>query len=238
MKMRENKRNRQRSSRGWVFIFLLLLPFTSFAQDEPEYRMEVGGGLGLVAYEGDFNANLLKGMQPMGALTAKYRMNPRMAWAANLGVGKLKGSSEHVDTWYPELRDNPIEFSSTLVYLDLRYEYNFWAFGTGREYHGARPFTPFVALGAGLACVKPDESVVAFQVPIGLGVKYKLRDRMNLTAEWMMHFSGSDCLDGIKDPYGIESSGLFKNTDCYSTFQLTLTYDFWAKCKTCNNDRD
>ena len=191
-----------------------------------------------MTYEGDFNGNLLKGMQPMGALTAKYRMNPRMAWAANVGVGKLKGSSANVETWYPDLRDNPIEFSTTMTYFDLRYEYNFWAYGTGQEYHGARPFTPFITLGAGLAFAKPNESVTAFQLPIGLGVKYKLANRLNLTAEWMMHFSGSDRLDGIKDPYGIESSGMFKNTDCYSTLQLTLTYDFWAKCKTCNNDRD
>lgn len=208
------------------------------AQDEPEYRMEIGGGAGVMTYQGDFNGNLLKGMQPMGALTAKYRMNPRMAWAANVGVGKLKGSSANVETWYPDLRDNPIEFSTTMTYFDLRYEYNFWAYGTGQEYHGARPFTPFITLGAGLAFAKPNESVTAFQLPIGLGVKYKLANRLNLTAEWMMHFSGSDRLDGIKDPYGIESSGMFKNTDCYSTLQLTLTYDFWAKCKTCNNDRD
>ena len=208
------------------------------AQDEPEYRMEIGGGAGVMTYQGDFNGNLLKGMQPMGALTAKYRMNPRMAWAANVGVGKLKGLSVNVETWYPDLRDNPIEFSTTMTYFDLRYEYNFWAYGTGQEYHGARPFTPFITLGAGLAFAKPNESVTAFQLPIGLGVKYKLANRLNLTAEWMMHFSGSDRLDGIKDPYGIESSGMFKNTDCYSTLQLTLTYDFWAKCKTCNNDRD
>ena len=208
------------------------------AQDDPEYRMEIGGGAGVMTYQGDFNGNLLKGMQPMGALTAKYRMNPRMAWAANVGVGKLKGSSANVETWYPDLRNNPIEFSTTMTYFDLRYEYNFWAYGTGQEYHGARPFTPFITLGAGLAFAKPNESVTAFQLPIGLGVKYKLANRLNLTAEWMMHFSGSDRLDGIKDPYGIESSGMFKNTDCYSTLQLTLTYDFWAKCKTCNNDRD
>lgn len=221
-----------------ILLALMLHAVALQAQDEPEYRMEIGGGAGVMTYQGDFNGNLLKGMQPMGALTAKYRMNPRMAWAANVGVGKLKGSSANVETWYPDLRDNPIEFSTTMTYFDLRYEYNFWAYGTGQEYHGARPFTPFITLGAGLAFAKPNESVTAFQLPIGLGVKYKLANRLNLTAEWMMHFSGSDRLDGIKDPYGIESSGMFKNTDCYSTLQLTLTYDFWAKCKTCNNDRD
>lgn len=227
------------TGRGWGWVLLLLiLPFTSYAQDQPEYRMEVGGGLGLAAYQGDFNGSLLRGMQPMAALTAKYRMNPRMAFAANLGLGKLKGSSDNVDTWYPALRENPITFSSTLTYLDLRFEYNFWAFGTGEEYHGARPLTPFFAIGTGLVVAKPDKTVAGLQMPIGLGIKYKVRPRLNLTAEWMMHFSSCDRLDGIKDPYGIESSGLFKNTDCFSTIQVTLTYDIWAKCKTCNNDRD
>ena len=75
-------------------------------------------------------------------------------------------------------------------------------------------------------------------MPVGLGIKYKLKDRLNLTAEWTMHFTGTDKLDGISDPYGIQSSGLFKNTDCYSALRLSLTYDLWAKCKNCNNDRD
>ena len=72
-------------------------------------------------------------------------------------------------------------------------------------------------------------------VPLGLGVKYKIGPRLNLGLEWAVHFSLSDKLDGVKDPYNIESSGLFKNTDCYSAFQLTLTYSFMAKCRTCHN---
>ena len=53
-----------------------------------------------------------------------------------------------------------------------------------------------------------------------------------------MHFTLSDKLDGREDPYGIRSSGLFKNADGYSVLQLAVTYDMWAKCKTCHNDRD
>jgi hypothetical protein len=75
-------------------------------------------------------------------------------------------------------------------------------------------------------------------VPLGGGVKYKIGDRLNLAVEWTMHFTNSDKLDGVEDPYGIKSSGLFKNTDCYSQLRMTVTYDFWAKCKTCHNDRD
>ena len=207
------------------------------AQDDPEYRMEVGAGLGLMSYEGDFNSSVLKNMRPLAALVAKYRYNPRMALGASISFGSLKGSSNDVDTWYPDMTETPYSFNNQLIDVTLRYEYNFWPYGTGREYYGARHMTPFIALGLGVTHVNTPHGVFAGHLPIGAGVKAKLGDRLNLTAEWMMHFTGSDELDGVKDPYGIKSSGLFKNTDCYSVLQVSLTYDIWAKCKTCNSDR-
>lgn len=208
------------------------------AQTEPEYRMEVGAGVGVMNYLGDFNRHPLKGFQPMAGAVLKYKMNPRMAWSAGLNYGQLKGSTENVDTWYPELADNPIDFTTKVVNFDVRYEYNFWPFGTGREYYGAKPLTPFIAIGAGLAFANCNESATAFEMPLGVGVKYKLKQRLNLTAEWMMHITGSDKLDGMKDPYGIKSSGIFKNTDCYTTLQVSLTYEFMERCRTCHNDKD
>lgn len=229
----------------WVARVLLLCAtwlasssFVAQAQTEPEYRMEVGAGVGVMNYFGDFNRSLLKGFQPMAGAVLKYKMNPRMAWSAGLNYGQLKGSSKNVDTWYPELAENPIDFTTKMMSFDVRYECNFWPFGTGKEYYGAKPLTPFIAIGAGMAFAKCNESATAFQVPIGVGVKYKLKQRLNLTAEWMMHISSSDNLDGIKDPYGIKSSGIFKNTDCFATFQVSLTYEFMARCRTCHNDRD
>ena len=226
-------------ARGLMALCLLALyAHRAQAQEDPEYRLELGGGLGLTSYEGDFNGNIFRQPQLMGSVMAKYKKNPRMAWALSLGYGQLKGSSKNVQTWYPELADNPIEFTSKLWNLDVRFEYNFWPYGTGREYHGARRFTPFIALGFGLAMGKVESTSVGGQLPIGAGVKYKIADRLNLAAEWTMHFTGSDKLDGVEDPYGIKSNGIFKNTDCYSDLRVSLTYDLWEKCKTCNNDRD
>lgn len=218
-------------------VLMLFVSLCAHAQDEPEYKAEVGVGGALVAYQGDFNGSLTKNMQPMGALVAKYRPNPRSAWALNIGFGKLKGSSENTATWYPATSDTTIAFNNSLVDVGLRYEYNFWPYGTGREYRGAKPLVPFIALGLGAGFVKTEEkNIVATNMPIGFGVKYKMAERVNLTLEWMMHFTLSDELDGVKDPYGIKSNGLFKNTDCFSTLQLSITYDIFAKCKTCNSD--
>ena len=206
------------------------------AQEDPEYRAEVGGGIGLVSYQGDFNGNLFKDVQPMFTVLGRYKFNPRMALAMNISIGKIKGSSRNAKTYYPLTED--IDFSHGLVDVGFRYEYNFWPYGTGREYRGAQRLTPYIYIGLGATFVKPEKMEVALNLPIGAGVKYKVAERVNLALEWTMHFTGSDMLDGVKDPYGIKSSGIFKNTDCYSHLRLSLTYDLWAKCKTCNNDRD
>lgn len=218
-------------------LILLLSPLAMSAQEDPEYRLELGAGASLVSYLGDFNDRLLTNLQPMGSLVAKYKMNPRMAWAFSIGYGQLKGSSENAKTYYPEVND-PVNFTTRLVDATLRYEYNFWPFGTGREYRGAQRLTPFLTLGLGLTFAKSTKSVVAGKLPLGFGIKYKVADRLNIAAEWVVNFTGTDMLDGAEDPYGIKSSGLFKNKDGFSTLGLTLTYELWEKCKTCNNDRE
>lgn len=226
--------------RWWMVRVLLVLIachlslITASAQEEPEYKLEIGAGAGTVTYLGDFNGGLLQSMQPWGAVVAKYKMNPRTAVGLSIGYGRIKGSSDNVDTWYPQAR---YEFGTKMVNATLRYEYNFWPFGTGREYRGARRLTPFVAIGLGAIYHGGPKKGIAATLPLGVGIKYKIGDRLNLAAEWGMQFTTSDKLDGMTDPYGIKSSGIFKNTDCLSILQVAVTYDLWAKCKTCNNDR-
>jgi hypothetical protein len=94
-----------------------------------------------------------------------------------------------------------------------------------------------MAFGVDMLYADAHPAAVATGLAIGAGLKVKVSERLNLSAEWMMHFTGTDRLDGVKDPYGIRSSGLLKNTDCFSAFMVALTYDIWEKCKTCNNDR-
>lgn len=221
-----------------LFIaFFTLVSLGAKAQDEYEYKMEIGVGAGMVSYEGDFNGSIVKNMQPSASLILRRIFNPYMGVKLDVMYGKLKGSSADVKTYYPGYDDNPIEFSNTLLDAGLTFEYNFWPYGTGREYRGAKRLTPFVFLGIGATYVTGGgENAFTANVPIGLGVKYKIGKRLNLGLEWAMHFSLSDKLDGVEDPYGIESSGVFKNTDCYSALKLTLTYSFMPKCKICNKD--
>ena len=221
-----------------VLLWILLLAAVGAkAQTEPEYRLELGGGVGLLTYLGDFNTNLIKNTQPMFSLLAKYKFDPRQALAMNVSYGTLKGSAKYEKSYYPNVQED-YSFKNNVLDVGLRYEYNFWPYGTGEEYRGAKRLTPYIYIGLGITACKAGKTEMGVNLPVGAGVKYKAADRVNVALEWTMHFTSNDRLDGIEDPYGIKRSGLFKNTDCYSHLRLSLTYDLWAKCKTCHNDRD
>ena len=225
-------------TRALLFLMILMGTATSTrAQDDPEYRMEIGAGVGMMGYLGDFNGNLTKDLQPMGTIFARYVFNPYMGLRLNVSYGTMKGSSAGTETFYPDYATTPYEFKNKLYDVCLTYEYNFWPYGTGRDYRGAKRITPFIFGGLGITYADtPDKGKATFNIPIGIGVKYKVAERVNLGLEWAMHFSQSDELDGAKDPYYVKSSGLFKNTDCYSALQVTLSYSFLAKCKMCNKE--
>lgn len=223
--------------RRFLFLVMLLLPEAMLAQGDVEYRMEIGAGLGIMTYEGDFNGSIFKVGQPMASVMLRRIINPYHGFRANLGIGTLKGSSKNDDSYYPGMQETPHEFKNTAIDLSATYEYNFWPYGTGRDYRGAKRLTPFIAMGLGFTFAKAKpENVFTANLPLGMGVKYKLADRLNLGVEWMVHFTLSDKLDGSPDPYSIRSSGLFKNTDCYSALQVSVTYSFMAKCRTCHNE--
>lgn len=223
--------------KGLVTLLILCATLTASAQQDDEYLMEIGGGVGMVSYQGDFNGKITSGMQPAGAIVWRRLLNPYMGFRVTGMMGKLKGDATRVETYYPDETTRAYSFDRSLTDVSVTYEYNFWPYGTGRDYRGAKRLTPFVFGGIGATYVSGGEKkVFTANVPIGLGIKYKLKERLNVGLEWSMHFSLSDELDGIADPYGIKSSGAFKNTDCYSGLMLTLTYSFKSKCRTCNND--
>lgn len=228
------KKNKPRWSLAMLGLSMIALQ--AQAQDDPQYRMEIGAGVGLVSYEGDFNGNVFGNVQPMASVIGRYNFDPYKDLRLSASFGKLRGDSKAVKTYYPDYVDNPYSFSNTLVDVSLVFEYNFWPYGTGRDYRGAKCLTPYIYGGLGATSVSGSKSVFTANVPIGIGVKYKVGERLNVGLDWGIHFSLSDELDGVKDPYGVKSSGAFKNTDCYSMLQLSLTYSFKAKCRTCNKE--
>ena len=117
---------------------LIITAMNIHAQDDPEYKMEIGVGTGLLTYEGDYNGNIFKESQPMASFMLRRVLSPWMALRLNAMFGKVKGSSDNVETKYPESLTEPYKFNRNLYDACLNYEYNFIPYGTGRDYRGAK----------------------------------------------------------------------------------------------------
>lgn len=223
-------------------IVLLALPFFCLhAQDEEEFKMELGGGLGGSFYMGDANYSTpFKNLGIVGGAMARYIMNPRMSIKANLMAGRISGDTKDFKNKYPQGQD--VSFKRTLFDLGAQFEYNFLAYGTGFGYNGGHRITPYILAGMGFTFAPaPAEGVFAVNFPIGVGVKYKIARRINIGCEFTMRFSLSDKLDvtnkeglQLNDPYRIKS-GSWKNKDSYSYTVFFVTYDLFSRCKECNN---
>lgn len=161
-------------------------------QTDDDYRMEIGGGLGLTGYLGDFNSNITKDLKPMFTVVLRRNIDHFMALKLTMSYGKLKGSSAGVDTYYAEYADGKYSFDNSIADANLIYEYNFWPYGTGNDYRGAKRFTPFVSGGIGMTYCDCSNNVFTANIPLGVGLKYKIGERLNAGLEWAMHFSLSD----------------------------------------------
>lgn len=230
---------------------ILLIACTAQAQDGEllEYQQEIGGGIGLMSYIGDAGGGVLKSPGAMGTLLWRRNFNPRMVVGTSLGFGKLRGNSH--GQFFPEdpLSRTPeggtpaadIRFSRNLVTAGAQFEFNFLGYGIGAAYKGLYRWTPYLLAGAGITLATGGGSAAgALHIPLGFGLRYKLRPRLNVGFEWSFNFTTSDRLDEtdaatkLNDPYGIES-GMFKNKDCFTRTFLFLTYDISPKYRKCNN---
>ena len=222
-------------------VLLLLTTVHMVSAQELEYNMELGGMMGGCFYMGDANYTTpFKDVSMAGGILARYNINPRMAVKGDLAVGRIKGSTKGMENKFPNGEHST--FSRNVYELGAQFECNLFAYGTGAGYKDSRRLAPYMLAGIGMTYVpKPANHVVAMNIPLGLGVKYKLAERLNVGAEWSMRFTTSDKLDvtskdglQLNDPYGIDGKGL-KNKDSYSWLMLYVSYDMFPKYRKCNN---
>ena len=222
-------------------VFLLLSSACMASAQELEYKMELGGMAGGSFYMGDANNTALLGNGSLaGGLLARYNINQRMAVKGTFAVGHLSGSTEGQDNKFPN--GTHCTFDRNVYELGAQYECHFFGYGTGVGYKGSRRWVPYLSGGVGLTYApKPANHVFALNIPLGVGVKYKFAERINMGVEWAMRFTTSDRLDVtsteglvLDDPYGIDGKG-FKNKDCYSLLMLYVSYDLFPKYRKCNN---
>ena len=211
-----------------IILTLVLAVAVTTAVKAQNYEYVQQGEFGITAgaahYFGDLNTRA--GLnRPKPALGLFYRkqfgnyIGVRLAGRyAQLGYSDTYSSSE-----YQQLRN--LSFNTNIFELALQGDFNFFKFVPGDPDHA---FTPYVTLGVGVFSYDPyayigDEKVflrplgtegqnigykgrkeystAALCIPFGVGIKYNISEKFNLSFEVAHRFTGTDYIDDVSTTY-------------------------------------
>lgn len=219
-----------------LWITLLLISITCTSLKAQEYLFEAGATFGPSFYIGEVERSAFSNSQIGYGIMVRYNHNLRNSIKLTADRTTLSGSGVLDSSPYQPI----YQFNRSLMDIGIQYEYNFFSFSDQFEHMESRRFSPYLTLGVGAtfgASKGPLEKVTALNVPIGVGVKYKIKRRLNLGVEMTMRWTTSDSLDGIVNPTK-GGDTWYKNTDWYSFTKFYITFDFGKrKCNCPRNDQ-
>lgn len=214
-----------------IALMVALVSLPVVAQD---YRYEIGPALGISGYLGDVNtSNMYKHPGIVGGGIFRYNINSRWSVKANLLYASISGNSKDILSKFPDVE--PYSFKSNLFDIGGQIEFNFLNFGLGAKYKNLKRVSPYMTVGVGgVLSTGSGKTGFSFVLPLGAGVKWRVKERLNLGFEFTMRKAFSDNLDGgLSDLYGIKH-GMVKNTDWYSAAIFTVTFEFSKRCSKCH----
>ncbi|MDR2058209.1 MAG: DUF6089 family protein [Dysgonamonadaceae bacterium] len=219
-----------------IVLFYLFICSTAVAQ---EYRYEIGGAAGASMYMGDANQSaFFQGWNPAAGVIFRNNLNFRWALKGDLLFGKVSGDTKNVKNVFPN--QEKASFSRYFFELGGQMEFNFLPYSDKFAYLNTSKISPYILLGGGFT-LAPGENQTCFtiNIPMGIGVKYKIRNRLNLGLEYAVHKLFSDAFDApdkrifnLDNPYQI-NNGLFKNKDWYNTLLFSITWEFGIRDERC-----
>lgn len=223
-----------------LFVGLLAL-FTCTTAVAQEYIYEAGGMAGASMYMGNANpTDLFLGLNPGGGLVLRKNINLRWALKADLMYGKITGDTKNTENVFPDHAE--YTFNRSFFGLGSQAEFNFLPYSDKFAYMNTSRISPYLLSGLGFMMAPGKQTFFGPYLSLGLGVKYKIRNRINLGVEYAVRklFSGAfDSPDkegfNLNNPYQI-SSGLFKNKDWCNTLMFSVTWDFGPNDRKCTNE--
>jgi opacity protein-like surface antigen len=209
-------------------LFFVATLFSVAAAAQPQstvYEGEFGITVGAAHYFGDLN-NRAAFNRPKIALGAFFRKQFGDYIGVRIGghFAQLGYSDVYSDIDFQRRRN--LSFNTNVFELALQGDFNFFRFVPGSPEYA---FTPYVTLGIGLfnydpyaylndakqflrplgtegqgSSLYPERqpySNMAFCFPIGMGVKYNLRNNISVTFEVSHRFTTTDYLDDVSTTY-------------------------------------
>ncbi len=217
-----------------IFLFI----FSCSKVFGQEYKYEIGGMAGMSMYMGDANKNnIFMGWHPSVGAVFRKNINFRWALKADLLMGSVSGDTKNTDNAFPH--EAEVSFYRNFYELGVQAEFNFLPYSDKFAYLQTSKLSPYLLLGIGLTTASGKDTFWGVNLPVGIGLKYKMRNRINLGVEYSFRKLFADDFDApskqgfnLDNPYQIESS-LWKNKDWYSLLMFSLTWDFGPNDRKC-----
>lgn len=210
-----------------VLTILFMIVFTSRTNAQRyEYvqQGEFGFTAGAAHYFGDLNTRAaLNRPKPALGLFFRKQFGNYTGMRIAAHYAQVGYSDTYSKNDYQKTRN--LSFNSNIWELAVQGDFNFFKFIPGDPEH---LFTPYVTFGAGVFNYDPyaylegkkeflrplgtegqvagykgrkPYSTMAFCFPLGVGVKYNINDRMNLSFEVTQRFTTTDYLDDVSTTY-------------------------------------
>ena len=218
-------------------FFILFFLFFGFTTTNAQIH-EVGVFLGGSNYIGEIGStSYIAPNEPAFGVLYKWNKSPRHSWRASFTHAKISASDADSDMTSRLERD--YSFKNDINELSLGLEFNFLDFNL---HDSDTRFTPYIYVGIdflnykGLyydnGVAKTDTNYNSIAIPIGVGAKYRIANKLILGFEIRPNYSFADDLDGSNpkdEDLKTLSFGNLNSNDWYVFTGFTLTYTFGNK---------
>ena len=208
-----------------ILAFLLVVTTTANAQvNEYVQKGEFGITAGVAHYFGDLNTRAAIN-RPKPAIGAFFRkqFGNYVGLRLSAHYAQLGYSDTYSKNEYQKLRN--LSFNTNIWEIALQGDFNFFKFIPGNPNYS---FTPYITLGVGVFSYDPyaftngqkeflrplgtegqligysgrkPYSTMALCIPLGVGIKYNLSEKINFSIEVAHRFTGTDYLDDVSSTY-------------------------------------
>ncbi len=220
-----------KSSRFLLLTIFCLVNIHVFSQQE--YTSEIGIHGGGSYFLGDVNLKLLD-IQPDFGLLYRYIFNPRIALQADFNHTMIAGDYTQRNS---QLSPAAVRIDQNINALDFSFAFNFFDYVKYDYVMKSSNHTLYIFLGVGLAHLHANTHQVAASLPIGLGYKFKLANRLHLNVQATHRLMLDDNLEGnpdLNNALGLNGTNVLNN-DHLGTFTIGLSYSMFKKKCDCLN---
>ncbi len=209
-----------------------LVTTSLFAQEI--YTIEIGVHGGASYFSGDVKAKSFDFQADYGVLF-RYLFNQRLSLQADINHTSIQGDYEQR---IEHLYDPDVTINQNINALDFTFAFNFFDYIQLDYVLKSSNHTAYLFAGAGLMHLNNGHSnKLNASIPIGIGYKVLLSERLHLNAQWTHRLMLADNIEGhpaLNNFLGMNGSNILNN-DHLGTVTIGLSYGlFRRKCKCFN----